>query len=388
MPVMRLNHRVLFGLTALIPVSALAAPGVEVPPKPAIAAVPRSDAATSTQAAALPKWPAPFVERSWKQVQPAWKRAYLLSYRSPDLLSFDPDERWGRNDGRLESGGILTEFPEWLKLHSQAIQDARVQGRPILLSLHFHSGYGVGIVSYSADLTHGEAANYPWLIRQLIAAGLNTPDVTVAVDTCNSQATSAHQLRPDLIPRGVEAFPPFAQWRRGAKNSSLPQSVAYQRFTQARVSEHLEGGAKGRTANVRAFPLTPLTPAERADFKANMYGQRGVILATPTLFNLLRLGPNTRGSNTANLLKDRVDTVWVGGYLNENNAEFRQFREFAYLANAGPGPIQVIYEPGYDPASVAARHRPRAAEGTETTSSTPRPPVKKSTPKAKPGAPS
>lgn len=367
MPVSRFSHRMLFGLTVLIPMSALGAPNASPPAKPTVAAVPRTDAATSSQAIALPKWHAPFVARDWKQVNPTWKRAYLLSYRSPDLLSYDPDERWGRNDGRLESGGILTEFPEWLKLHSQAIQDARAEGRPILLSLHFHSGYGVGMVSYSADLTHAEAASYPWLIRQLIAAGLNTPDVTVAVDTCNSQATSAHQLRPDLIPRGVEAYPPFVQWRRGGKErATMSQPVAYQRFMQSRVSEHLEGGAKGRTGNVRALPLTPLTSEERASFKANMYGQRGVILATPTLFNLLRMGPDVRGTGTANLLRGKVDTVWVGGYLKENNVEFRQFKEFAYLANAGPGPIQVIYEPGFGPASVAARHRPRSAEGAET----------------------
>jgi hypothetical protein len=146
----------------------------------------------------------------------------------------------------------------------------------------------------------------------------------------------------------------------------MPRAIAYQRFTQSRVSDHLGGSAKGRSANVRAVPLEPLTAEERASFKANLYGQRGVILATPSLFNLLRLGPGgLKGSNTANLMKDRVDTVWVGGYLKENNAEFRQFREFGFLANAGPGPIEVIYEPGHDPASVAARHRPRSAEVAE-----------------------
>lgn len=287
-----------------------------------------------------PLLPRPYVERAWRAVHPAYRRAYVLSYRSPDLLSNDPDEQWGRDDSRLEAGGILSDFPLWLARHAGAIRAARAQGRPVLLSLHFHSGYGVGIVSYSTDLSRAEAANYPWLIRTLTSAGLHTADVTIAVDTCNSQATAAHQLRPDLIPRGVEAFPPFAAWRRGAPGrAASPQISAWPQFVQDRVRAHLAPAHRGRREHVRTVPLVPLSPAERGSFQAHLYGQKGVILATPCLFNLLRLGPEPAGTLTANLLRGRIDTSWIAGLLQQNNREFVRFREFAFLEAAGPGPV-------------------------------------------------
>src|SRR5438477_24219 len=78
-----------------------------------------------------------------------------------------PDERWGEGDERLVCGGILSDFPEWLGEHAERLAEARREGRPILLSLHVHSGYGTGLVTYSDDLTRAQAANYPWLIRRL-----------------------------------------------------------------------------------------------------------------------------------------------------------------------------------------------------------------------------
>src|SRR5688500_7596878 len=76
---------------------------------------------------------------------PRWKRVFLLSFRSLDLLSNDPDEQWGVHDGRLTSGQILTDFPIWLQEQQSAIRAAREEGRPILLSLVTHGGYGSGL---------------------------------------------------------------------------------------------------------------------------------------------------------------------------------------------------------------------------------------------------
>ncbi|HEU4754419.1 MAG TPA: hypothetical protein VFU47_15025, partial [Armatimonadota bacterium] len=91
----------------------------------------------------------PAAERRWPGVHPRWQHAYLLSFRSPDLLSNEPDEQWGESDGRLVSGGILSDFPAWLEEQRDALREARRDDRPILLSIHVHSGYGAGLVTYS-----------------------------------------------------------------------------------------------------------------------------------------------------------------------------------------------------------------------------------------------
>jgi hypothetical protein len=275
----------------------------------------------------------------WRQVHPYWQRAYIFSFRSPDELTEEADEQWGREDGRLVSGGILHDFPFWLRRHEQEILKAREEGRPILLAIHTHGGYGTGLVTYTEDLMRGQVANYPWLVRQLLATGLCTEEVTVTVDTCNGQTAAAHQLRPDLIPRGVEAWDAFATWRKAdSARRKLRLSTAYQVFAQDRVRQHLAKSAQGSRANVEAAPYFPLTPRERALFRARLYGPRGVILATPTFFNVLRLGPDPRHTNTANLLRDRLETKVLDGCLDENKVEFARFTEFAFLAASGPGP--------------------------------------------------
>src|SRR5579862_8077822 len=140
--------------------------------------------------------PAPVraASRPPSRVNAHWRRAFVLSFRSPDLLSDEPDERWGAADDRLRAGGILADFPLWLKEQQPVIAAARAEGRPILLSLATHGGYGLGLVTYTLDLKRAQVANYPWLVRQLLGAGLGEADVTVAVDTCNAQAASAYQL--------------------------------------------------------------------------------------------------------------------------------------------------------------------------------------------------
>lgn len=274
--------------------------------------------------------------REWKQVHPFYKDAYVLSFRSPDLLSNDPDERWGSKDARLVSGGILTDFPIWLREHEAAIETARAQGRPILLSLHTHSGYGAGLVTYEVNLRSAEAATYPWLIRTLNKHGLNTPDVTVAIDTCNAQATAAYQLRPDLYKNGVLQWANFARWRRAhPARVKLPVTEAFRIFTQDHVRQHLVGAARRSRENVRTDTYALLTPEERKAFKGRVYGPKGVIFGTPALFNLLRLGPNPQGTMTANLFTAKLDGRVVDGYLGRNKVEFRRFREFAFLSAAG-----------------------------------------------------
>jgi hypothetical protein len=275
-------------------------------------------------------------EAGWRQVHPRWQRAFILSFRSPDLLSNEPDERWGASDGRLVSGDILSDFPRWLEEQRRAIDEARDDDRPILLSLHVHSGYGTGLVTYSPDLRTAEVANYPWLVRQLDDAGLNEDDVTVAIDTCNAQAAAAHQLRPDLVPRGIEAWPPMIRWRRAHRlRRSMPLEQAWPLFAADRVSPHLARPGTGRRRNVIATAMHPLTRRERRQLRADLYGPRGVILATPALFNLLRLGRNTRGTLTANLLRDPLERRVIDSYLSQNTAEFRRFREYAFLSAAG-----------------------------------------------------
>ena len=86
---------------------------------------------------------------------------------------------------------------------------------------------------------------------------------------------------------------------------------------------------------MRATPYQPLSPAERQRLRASLYGQRGVILATPALFNVLRLGPNPRGTLTANLLQDDLDPRVVDALLQRNRLEFKRFREYGFLAAAG-----------------------------------------------------
>src|SRR5262249_10837211 len=139
-------------------------------------------------------------------VAAALRRAYILSFRSPDLLANAPDDRWGRRDGRLYAGRIATDFPVWLRWEAADAHAARAEGRPVVLALNVHSGFGTGLVTYAPDLGRAEAVNYPWLLRQVDEAGLNEPDVTITVDTCNAQATAAHQIRSDLVRAGVSAF--------------------------------------------------------------------------------------------------------------------------------------------------------------------------------------
>lgn len=276
----------------------------------------------------------------WKQVHPHWRDAYVFSFRSPDLLSDQPDEQWGVDDGRLVSGGIVSDFPGWLEEHAVEIADARRDGRPILLSIHTHSGFGTGLVTYSRDIQHAEAANYPWLIRRLTDAGLNTPDVTVAVDTCNAQGTAFYQIRPDLQPAMIQAFGDFSRWRKAnPARKKLTLGTAYRVFAQDHVAAHLGGKGKGRRENVTAERWEPLLPEERREFRAHLYGPRGVILATPTFFNLLRLGPEPRGTLTGNLLTARLSGEQIDGLLAQNKAEFKRFREFAFFQAAGDGPM-------------------------------------------------
>lgn len=282
---------------------------------------------------------APREEGRWRQIHPYWRDAYVFSFRSPDLLSDQPDEQWGAEDGRLVSGGILSDFPNWLAEHSDEVEDARRDRRPILLSIHTHSGYGAGLVTYSRDLQHAEAVNYPWLIRQLTEAGLNESDVTVAVDTCNAQGTAYYQIRPDLQPAAVQAFGDFARWRKAsAARKKLTLATAYRVFVQDHVAPHLGGKARGRRGNVTALRWEPLSSAERRDIRVHLYGPKGVILATPTFFNLLRLGPDPRGTLTANLVTARLSGDQVDGLLAQNKAEFKRFREFAFFQVAGDGP--------------------------------------------------
>jgi len=283
-----------------------------------------------------PAWSAEKPAGSWKQVHPRWQNAYVCSFRSPDLLSNEADERWGEVDGRLVSGGILTDFPAWLRELEPDFRAARAAGRPILLSIHVHSGYGTGLVTYSRDLRTAESADYPWLVRQLLSAGLGADDVTVAIDTCNAQATAAHQLRPDLIPGGVASWLPFKTWRKAHPyRKSLSVTSAYRLFARDRVRMHLAKAAQSDRDNVKSTRLEPLTPEERGRFRAQLYGQRGVILGTPAFFNLLRLGPNPTGTMTANLLTARLDGRVVDAYLARNKTEFRRFREFAFLSASG-----------------------------------------------------
>jgi hypothetical protein len=273
--------------------------------------------------------------KRWRQVHPYFENAYVLSFRSPDLLTNDPDERWGRADARLVSGGILTDFPRWLEDHSRAIRAARERDRPIILSLHVHSGYGTGLVTYSTDLQYAEVANYPWLIRELIATGLGEADVSVTVDTCNAQAVAAHQLRRDLVPGGVEGWSAFRQWRaRHPQRRKLSLYEAYLLFSQDRVAAHLARPGKGKRDNVAAVGLRPLERWERNAFRGRLYGNRGVIYATPALFNLLRLGPDPRNTLTEDLLTGRLERRVLDGLLSRNTAEFRRFTEFAYLQEA------------------------------------------------------
>lgn len=293
----------------------------------------------------------------WRQVHPFWQDAYVLSFRSPDLLSNEADEQWGGSDGRLVSGGILSEFPVWLEDHRPAIRAALRHGRPVLLSLHTHSGYGTGLVTYSTNLQRAQVANYPWLIRTLLEHDLGEEGVTVAVDTCNAQATAAMQLRPDLVPQGVAAWSDFKRWRARAKERQrLPLATAYDLYSRDRVASHLGKPARGKRQHVAGMPYHPLTRSERAQFRARLYGQKGVILATPALFNLLRLGPEPRGTLTANLLTGRLSAVVVDSLLAQNKAEFKKFREFSFLAQAG---IEG------EPYVVREERRPRRARNRE-----------------------
>lgn len=282
----------------------------------------------------------------WRQIHPYYQGAYIFSFRSPDLLGENPDEWWGRADRRLVAGAILTDFPHWLAEHATRIEQARTLERPIILALHLHSGFGTGLVTYTADLRRAEVANYPWLIRRLEEAGLDRDDVTVTVDTCNAQATAAHQIRPDLVPRGVAALAAFQQWRHAPPfRRRLSLGSAFRVFAEDHVAQHLGSAARGRRANVTAAAFAPLTPEERQRFRAHLYGPKGVIIATPAFFNLLRLGPEPRGTQTADLLHDRLETRVLDGGLAQNKMEFARFREFGFLAAAGAGDPDEAPEP-------------------------------------------
>src|SRR4051794_20808457 len=87
---------------------------------------------------------APCAPGTLSAVVAAYRSAYLLSFRSPDLLANRADDRWGRSDNRLYAGRIATDLPVWLRWKGKEIEAAREAGRPILLSLHVHSGFGTG----------------------------------------------------------------------------------------------------------------------------------------------------------------------------------------------------------------------------------------------------
>jgi hypothetical protein len=290
------------------------------------------------------------------KAHPRWNRVFLLSFRSLDLLSNEPDEQWGVSDGRLTSGRILTDFPVWLQEQQSAIEAARAEGRPILISLVTHGGYGTGLVTYSQDLKTAQVANYPWLIRRLTEAGLADENVTVSIDTCNAQAAGAHQLRPDLVPAGVNAWPPFTQWRRSDPHRlRLTTSEAYALFAQDRVRAHLAPSARGSRKNVAASELVPLTTEERRKFRGRLYGPKGVIFGTPALFNLLRLGLDTRGTYTANLLTAPLEKRVLNSGRVVNEAEFRRFKDFAFLDATGVDTVAAAVRSRPEPAMPMAR---------------------------------
>lgn len=273
-------------------------------------------------------------------VVPSLRSAFILSFRSPDLTTNRPDERWGRQDGRLFPGRIISDFPKWLRWKQRDLWIARAAGRPIIVSLHVHSGFGTGLVTYTSDLKKAEAVNYPWLLRQLDAAGLNAPDVTVTVDTCNAQATAAHQLRRDLVPGGVAQFASFASWRRAdAARQKMAVGAAYRLYSLDRVRLQLAPAARKNRANVQAVAYEPLTASEWAEIQCDLYGQKGVEVSTPALFNLLRLGPDRlKGTNTAHLLRDRLELRILGdNTLGGNNRELRLFQDTRFLAGSGIG---------------------------------------------------
>jgi hypothetical protein len=284
-------------------------------------------------------WPrAEAAPRQWRQVHPTWRRAYVCSFRSPDLLTNEADEQWGGTDGRLIAGMIRTDFPEWLRSLQPDFQRARDDERPILISIATHSGYGTGLVTYSPDVTKAEVVDYPWLVRTLTAAGLGTPDVTIAIDTCNAQATAYHQLRPDLAPGGVAEWSVFRRWRSAhAARQKLSIGESYRLFEADNVLKHMARSARGNRENVKGVEYQPLTSVQRSRFDAELYGPKGVIYGTPALFNLLRLGKDTTGTLTANLLSGRLSGQVMDTYLSRNKGEFRRFTEFGFLAAAGTG---------------------------------------------------
>jgi len=289
------------------------------------------------------------------------RNAFILSFRSPDLVTDHPDERWGRADDRLRPGMILTDLTPWLAWKMRDVKAARAAGRPILLALNVHSGFGTGLVTYTASLQRAQAVNYPWLARQLLKVGLNSPDVVVTIDTCNAQATAAHQLRPDLIPEGIAAFPPFRKWRsQYAERQQLPIGQAYRLYAIDRVREQLAPRYRRSRANVTAIPFEPLTEEERSKIAFRICGQKGVIVGTPAMFNMLRLGPQRlAGTDTADLLHDPLETVVLGdSSLPRNLREFRQYRDFVFLSQAGSRPVKPRAVAATKPKSVPAAKPP------------------------------
>jgi hypothetical protein len=197
-------------------------------------------------------------------------------------------------------------------------------------------------------------------MRILLDEGLAGSDVSVAVDTCNAQATAFYQIRPDLQPKGVEAWSDFRQWRaKAAARKKLSTANAYPVFSRDHVAAHLGRAARGKRENVRSASWQPLRAEERRAFRARLYGPKGVILATPTFFNLLRLGPDPRGTLTENLLTARLRGNQIDGLLARNKAEFKRFTEFEFLRWSG------LEGPGRDRREVAVTTRGHGDPETE-----------------------
>jgi hypothetical protein len=163
----------------------------------------------------------------------------------------------------------------------------------------------------------------------------------------------------------VAAFGDFVRWRKASSfRKKLTLATAYRVFVQDHVAAHLGGKGRGRRGNVTALRWEPLRGEELRGVEAHLYGPKGVILATPTFFNLLRLGPAPRGTLTANLLTARLRGEQIDGLLAQNKAEFRRFREFAFLSTAGDIPTD-FQEPLRQRAAVYPATRERGGPELE-----------------------
>ena len=95
----------------------------------------------------------------------------------------------------MRPGMILTDLVPWLAWKMRDVEAPARRAGPSCSALDVHSGFGTGLVTYTADLQRRRQTNYPWLVRQMLKIGLNSPDVTVTIDTCNAQATAADHGR-------------------------------------------------------------------------------------------------------------------------------------------------------------------------------------------------